>query len=158
MSFDRPRLLIALFFLIPLLLGAVLHYRRRRVVLSLFPGLANLRLRYRLSSASFFVFFACAVIALAGPRQGFVLIPDHRRGTDLVFALDLSRSMDARDGGGPSRLERAAAIVRSLVAGGDSPVPDGPVPGGRATGGLAPSASTMGASRNDSARYAAVIG
>jgi Ca-activated chloride channel family protein len=122
-SFDRPRLLLALFFLIPLLLASLIHYRRRRGVLDLFsregkaPTRESLFLRYWLSSAAFLICYACLIVALAGPRQGFILVPDLRRGTDLVFALDLSRSMDARDGGGPSRLERAAAIARSLVEG-----------------------------------------
>jgi Ca-activated chloride channel family protein len=148
MSFDHPRFLFALLFLVPLLAGSALHYRRRRIVLDLFPGAlgpasGSLRRRYWLSSAAFFVFFACAVIALAGPRQGYILVPDYRRGTDVVLALDLSRSMDARDGGGPSRLERAAAIARTLVAGEPAALSAAAMPGARG---------------GEPARYAAAIG
>ena len=98
----------------------LIHYVRLRAVSGFFRGgtgplPGEIKRRYGVSSALFLVFFACGVIALAGPRQGFVFVPETRRDIDAVIALDLSRSMDARDGGGPSRLERAAAIARELV-------------------------------------------
>jgi Ca-activated chloride channel family protein len=45
-------------------------------------------------------------------------MPEFRRGADVVLAMDLSRSMDVRDGGDgdSSRLEQAAAMARELVA------------------------------------------
>jgi Ca-activated chloride channel family protein len=53
-------------------------------------------------------------MALAGPRWGIRLVTETRRGVDLVLALDVSRSMNARDTG-PSRLLRGARIARELV-------------------------------------------
>jgi Ca-activated chloride channel family protein len=120
-SFEHPRLLPALLLLLPLLLGALIHWRKRRALLDLFPGggagpdSETIRRRYALSTAAFLVSLACLILALAGPRRGFRWIEDFRRGSGLVLALDLSLSMDIRDGGGPSRLERAVAIGQALV-------------------------------------------
>jgi Ca-activated chloride channel family protein len=57
------------------------------------------------------------IIALAHPRGGARLVSETRRGVDVVFAIDLSRSMDVRDivPGGPSRLGRAASLIVELV-------------------------------------------
>jgi Ca-activated chloride channel family protein len=111
----------------------IIHYWRRKRVLSFFgkggPGdrAAKVRLRYWAASLAFLAFFAFAVTALAGPRWGIRLVPEFRRGVDVVLAFDLSRSMDVRDvgggvtgsGNGPSgvtRLEQAAAIALELVS------------------------------------------
>jgi Ca-activated chloride channel family protein len=109
--------------LVPLALLSVLHYRLNRGVLAFFPPsrrkteFRELRLRYCLSAFFFLLFIACIIVALAGPRWGTRLVPEFRRGADVVLALDLSRSMDVRDNGEeePSRLEQAAAIARELV-------------------------------------------
>jgi Ca-activated chloride channel family protein len=122
-SFDNPVVLLALALILPLGLMAVIHYRRRRGVLAFFPssrrgtGFREIRFRYILSSLFFLLFFAFLIVSLAGPRWGTRLVPEFRRGADVVLAIDLSRSMDVRDGGegGPSRLERSAAIARELV-------------------------------------------
>jgi Ca-activated chloride channel family protein len=123
LTFERPFFLACLFLLAPVFLGMLIHYARRRAVFGFFQGGTGplprkIKRRYWISSILFLAFFAAVVIALAGPRQGYVLVPETRRGIDAVIALDLSRSMDARDGGGPSRLERAADIARELVRGG----------------------------------------
>jgi Ca-activated chloride channel family protein len=115
--------------LIPLAFLSVIHYRLRRGVLAFFPSsskaasrqgtkFSELRFRYLLSALFFLLFFACLVIALAGPCWGTRLAPEFRRGADVVLAMDLSRSMDVRDGGegSPSRLEQAAAIAGELAA------------------------------------------
>jgi Ca-activated chloride channel family protein len=54
------------------------------------------------------------IVALAGPRIGShtELLP--RRGLDVVFALDVSRSMRARDVT-PDRLERAKAEISAFI-------------------------------------------
>jgi Ca-activated chloride channel family protein len=120
-SFDNPRLLFALFLLIPAAFMDLFHYRKRRAVLGFLSrnsggGLvANIRSRYFISAASFWLFLACMIIALAQPRGGFRLVSETRRGVDVIFAIDLSRSMDVRDAGGPSRLGRAAALAAELV-------------------------------------------
>jgi Ca-activated chloride channel family protein len=122
-SFDNPRLLFALFALIPAALMVFFHYRKRRSVLGFLSrdsrgGLvANIRFRYFVSAASFWLFLACMIIALAQPRGGSRLVSETRRGVDVIFAIDLSRSMDVRDisPDGPSRLGRTAALATELV-------------------------------------------
>jgi Ca-activated chloride channel family protein len=65
------------------------------------------------------LFLGFLVVALAGPRWGLRIVTDFRRGVDIVFAFDLSRSMDVRDGlPGPrdiSRLERSMEIAQELA-------------------------------------------
>jgi Ca-activated chloride channel family protein len=122
-SFDHPSLLLGLGLLVPLAFLSFLHYRLNRGVLAFFPPSRRktesrtLRLRYGLSAFFFLLFIACVITALAGPRWGTRLVPEFRRGADVVLAIDLSRSMDVRDGGDgePSRLEQAAAIARELA-------------------------------------------
>jgi Ca-activated chloride channel family protein len=128
-SFDNPRALFALLALIPAALIGFFHYRKRRAVLGLLSGdvgsageaegslASNIRFRYIVSVLGFWLFLACMIIALARPRGGSVLVSETRRGVDVIFAIDLSRSMEVRDisPGGPSRLGRAAALLAELV-------------------------------------------
>jgi Ca-activated chloride channel family protein len=128
MSFDKPRILFALFLLFPSFLLILFHYYKRRTILDFLKGssghgealVRELRSRYFLSAAAFLLFLACGILALAEPRWGSRLVSESRRGLDVVFAMDLSRSMDVRDvpspgGTGLSRLDRAAALARELV-------------------------------------------
>jgi Ca-activated chloride channel family protein len=126
-NFENPRALWALLFLVPLALMMAVHYWRCGRILLFFgkggghagghAGTGKIRFRYRAASLAFLAFFALAVIALAGPRWGIRLVPEFRRGLDVVLAFDLSRSMDVRDGpAGTSRLERAAAIAEALLS------------------------------------------
>ncbi|MDR1178301.1 MAG: VWA domain-containing protein [Spirochaetaceae bacterium] len=123
-SFDKPRVLFFFFLLIPLALWSVSHYRGRRRGLLVFlralgPGEQQRLLEeharsFRRSELFFFLFLSCALVALAGPRWGVQLVPEMRRGVDVVIALDVSRSMDAQDLL-PSRLRRGALIAEELV-------------------------------------------
>ncbi|MDR1374602.1 MAG: VWA domain-containing protein, partial [Treponema sp.] len=129
-GFDNPRLLFGLFIVIPALGFALLHYYRRRSLLDLLSrsapagGVREIRLRF-IFSYCFFVLFLCLMItALAGPRWGTRVVPEMRRGVDVVLALDLSRSMDVEDlppslgvpgGEGLSRMRRGAAVAGELV-------------------------------------------
>jgi Ca-activated chloride channel family protein len=54
-------------------------------------------------------------VALAGPRWGEERIQAETRGLNLVFALDISRSMLAEDAGEASRLARALREARRLA-------------------------------------------
>jgi Ca-activated chloride channel family protein len=56
----------------------------------------------------------CAIVALAGPQYGTRSRILHRRGVDIVIALDFSKSMLARDVR-PSRIDRAKAEIRRLI-------------------------------------------
>jgi Ca-activated chloride channel family protein len=60
------------------------------------------------------VAFAFALVALAGPQLGTRTRILHKRGIDIVVALDFSKSMLARDVR-PSRIERAKAEVTRLI-------------------------------------------
>jgi Ca-activated chloride channel family protein len=130
MSFDNPRVLLALFLVIPLVVLNCVHYYRRRAILNFLANteeavppysgstmVRSLRFRFVLSVLAFSLFLICIIIALAGPKGGSRLISENRRGLDLVFAIDVSRSMDVRDisPGGPSRLGQAAAAARELI-------------------------------------------
>jgi Ca-activated chloride channel family protein len=55
-----------------------------------------------------------AVIAFAGPRSGFTIVPVEERETNRVIVLDVSRSMDALDSGA-SRLEAGKAIAKRII-------------------------------------------
>jgi Ca-activated chloride channel family protein len=58
---------------------------------------------------------AFALVALAGPQFGSRERILHKRGIDIVIALDFSKSMLARDVR-PSRIERAKAEVTRLIS------------------------------------------
>jgi Ca-activated chloride channel homolog len=59
-------------------------------------------------------FFAFTIIALARPQWGARLETVHRRGVDIIAALDISYSMNAEDVT-PNRLEKAKSEIRSLL-------------------------------------------
>jgi Ca-activated chloride channel family protein len=76
-------------------------------------------MRLGASRILFRVFLACMITALAGPSWGTApaaVSGETLRAADVVIALDVSRSMEIRDGYGEiSRLERGLAIVREAV-------------------------------------------
>jgi len=76
------------------------------------PGFSENRARARVVLAA----AACVLIgvALAGPVRGYTLRAVHRRGLDLVVAIDTSRSMLVRDLR-PDRLARAKREVSGLL-------------------------------------------
>lgn len=57
---------------------------------------------------------ACAAISLARPQWGFVWEETHRKGLDLMLAVDVSKSMLAQDVR-PDRLARAKMAVEDLL-------------------------------------------
>jgi len=79
-------------------------------------------LNKKLNASVFFfrLFLAFAIIALAGPRWGLGYSQaEYRRGLDIVFAIDVSRSMDINDAQTnnviQSRLDRGLTIARQTV-------------------------------------------
>jgi len=54
------------------------------------------------------------VFAASGPQIGTRLAPVERKGVDLVFAIDVSKSMDAEDVK-PSRLEKAKFEISQII-------------------------------------------
>ncbi|MCL1993331.1 MAG: VWA domain-containing protein [Spirochaetes bacterium] len=117
-GFAQPWVLAFLAVLIPMIAFDIFGKQGKRARL-LSGGLKN---KLFISSFFFKLFVACAIIALAGPRWGYAPArADNRRGLDIVFAIDLSRSMDILDVPGAnntevSRLERALALAKEAVA------------------------------------------
>ena len=138
MSFDNPRLLALLALLIVFVPVIIVRWRKSRESAGLFAAVApreeraylakELRLRMLFSDILFVLFVGFLVIALAGPRWGVRIVPEFRRGVDVVLAFDLSRSMNVLDcppfpggasqaaGGSISRIERGVGIAQELVA------------------------------------------
>ena len=131
MSFDSPRLLLFLLVLAPYVLWTIYRYRRRRGEIKLYALSAGsddhqmmvrkLCLRMIYADCLFIGFLFFCIIAAAGPRWGRELVPDFSRGVDLVFAIDLSRSMSVRDcpplpgrSESSSRLETAISIAYDM--------------------------------------------
>ena len=81
---------------------------RERLTVSLSLG------RLRLKRAFFAVAMILLCVALAGPRAGFRWEQIKRRGNDIVFAVDTSRSMDTPDVK-PTRLTRAKLAMGDFV-------------------------------------------
>ena len=120
--FAEPRLL-ALLVLAPLAALAAWRLWRRRLdadaawaARGLWDRLlAGYRPRRLAASVALLAFAVLAVgLALARPRWGSVEREIERRGVDVVFVLDSSLSMNARDVQ-PSRLSAAETLVRRLV-------------------------------------------
>ena len=57
---------------------------------------------------------SCLVVALVNPKIGTKLETVKREGVDIVFALDVSRSMLAEDMA-PNRLEKAKQIISKII-------------------------------------------
>ncbi|MDR2798741.1 MAG: VWA domain-containing protein, partial [Treponema sp.] len=128
MSFDTPQVLLGFVLYIPLIILEVLHYKRRRPYLDRFIAATNFtgepvaqqirefQRRAVATSLLWGIFLACLIIALAGPRWGKQMKLEYHRGVDMVFAVDLSRSMEVQDSPeGLSRLDRALCIAREAA-------------------------------------------
>ena len=122
MNFGAPNWLWALAFLPLLVLLYVRAERRSAIKLRefvsprLLPQLAGNVDRVRRAIRFAFVLFALAlaIIALAKPRWGYTYEDVKRRGLDLLFAVDTSRSMLSNDVA-PNRLERVKLAAQDLI-------------------------------------------
>ncbi|MDR2783767.1 MAG: VWA domain-containing protein [Treponema sp.] len=116
MTFDAPIVLSGLILVIPFVILEAIHYYRRGKILKLLNLLQKEhKRRFVLSAVFFMLFLCCAIIALAGPRWGARSVVEYKRGVDVVFAFDVSRSMESADVE-PSRLGRAVSVAREAVA------------------------------------------
>jgi Ca-activated chloride channel family protein len=115
-SFDHPWVLIAFTVFIPLFLYDIFSgSQKSRQRLS-----RELVKKLKVSIILFRLFISLVIIALAGPRWGTgYTASEFRRGLDVVFAIDVSRSMDIRDANNTavqSRLERGLLIARESAS------------------------------------------
>lgn len=122
MTFENPILLLGLI-VVPLL--ALLEWqasRRREAVLRSLVGtrpdhpLLEQRVRTRrvLGAALRLAALSLLVVGASGPRWGREAVRRASQGSDIVFVIDVSASMDARDVA-PSRLEEARREALALV-------------------------------------------
>ncbi|MDR2842265.1 MAG: VWA domain-containing protein [Spirochaetaceae bacterium] len=148
MKFDHSGMFTFLLIIVPFIFLQIVHYVRKFPVVSRLidpqndqilsnrlrngktkktytPAQKRLRLRYVLSAFFFLLFYAFIICALAGPRWGSRTVQELKRGADIVFAFDISRSMEVRDtpvipelenGISASRLERSVWIAKKFIA------------------------------------------
>ncbi|MDR3355693.1 MAG: VWA domain-containing protein [Spirochaetaceae bacterium] len=137
MTFDRPAMLFLLYALVPMLVLMALNYKSRFAniyslvapISTVFyddigdsrkkrprkvPIQVELSLRYAVSCILFIIFYICLTLALAGPCFGVHFVRELRRGTDIVFAFDLSRSMNVKDTS-PSPSDPAQTTVKDTI-------------------------------------------
>lgn len=86
----------------------------RRLVAERLRGMANGARAVR--PAILVIALAAAIIAWAGPRRGFTVMPVESREANRIVVLDVSQSMAAQDVG-TSRLVAAKAIAKRIVEG-----------------------------------------
>jgi len=123
MNFGHPQ---AFLLLIVVLVGALLERMKRDKKQLACPRIP--RLRAHATSIEFpqdthrhglrwMLWLGCAllVVALAGPRYGFVRESDEKNSREVVLAIDLSRSMLARDVK-PSRLDHVKLLASALIS------------------------------------------
>ena len=115
--------MLYLLWVIPLLAGVYLFAaHRRRQALQRFAEAGLLKQinttvladRRRWKAALLLLAFACAVVALARPAWNRVAQEIERQGRDVVFLLDVSKSMLAEDLA-PNRLERAKLAILDSI-------------------------------------------
>jgi len=115
MTFDYPFMLFSFVIFIPLFFLDILNRKKRARLTD------DLEKKLFISIALFRLFFAFSIVALSGPRWGTGYAPaEYKRGLDIVFAIDVSRSMDIHDARRAdtfqSRLERGLSIARETAA------------------------------------------
>ena len=76
------------------------------------PNISNFKPRIKLLFLILFILFS--TIALVNPKIGTELKTVKREGVDIVFALDVSKSMLAEDIA-PNRIEKAKRIVSEII-------------------------------------------
>ena len=112
-----------LLFIIPVMIFLFIGYqiwrrktRRRFANSSLLRRLTPDRSRYKSSMKLFFLLFGLVflILGLANPKIGTKLETVKREGVDIVFAVDVSRSMLAEDIA-PNRLEKAKRLVSEII-------------------------------------------
>lgn len=112
-------LLIVVPVILLLFLGTLFWKRRAQKKFAdtdLFKKLSPDRSKFKsvLKIVVFLLALVCLIIALANPKIGTELETIKREGVDIVFAIDVSRSMLAEDIA-PNRLEKAKRLVTEII-------------------------------------------
>ncbi|NBB90894.1 MAG: VWA domain-containing protein [Spirochaetes bacterium] len=121
MSIEHPRILWLLLALIPLAALQFYQFRNGRHDLGLLAGqrresvLTVYLVKWFFSSLFFTLAMAFAVLALAGFSWGQRSVEEDRSGVDVVFAVDVSRSMRANDGDQTGRIVEARDTMQGIV-------------------------------------------
>ncbi|MFP4384379.1 MAG: VWA domain-containing protein [Spirochaetia bacterium] len=123
MTILYPDTLYLLFLLIPVLLVLIFLFRKSVRDLEILTGKNVLQLFGTVYTVKWFfrgIFFlfalAMSIFSLAGISWGETTIEEDREGLEILFTVDISRSMLAQDVG-PSRLQRAGEVIRGVVNG-----------------------------------------
>ncbi len=87
-------------------------YISKNLLQFLSPNISNFKPRIKLLFLILFILFS--TIALVNPKIGTELKTVKREGVDIVFALDVSKSMLAEDIA-PNRLEKAKRIISEII-------------------------------------------
>ena len=119
MNFDTPIFLLALILLLPFYLWSnhLIRVRRRYFDIDGQNQLIRSRFINKTYQVKNFLLVLCLaflIISMAGPSWGSVERPYKKQGIDVVFALDISRSMTATDVI-PSRLEMSIFELQKLL-------------------------------------------
>ncbi|MBI4436029.1 MAG: VWA domain-containing protein [Candidatus Omnitrophica bacterium] len=123
MQFGNPRAFLLFWILPAFLLFYILVFRKRKRALETFAGkvlytkllvgVSSFKRGLKATLILFSVLFM--ILALAEPKWGFEVQEIKRRGTDVVVALDVSKSMLAEDVK-PNRLSRAKLEIENLFS------------------------------------------
>ncbi len=122
MDFSKPELLNLLFLTIVLLLVFYIYYIwQKDIVENKFNKDTFLKINPNYSSAIKIVHFILKlmalvflILALSGPRMGIELKKVNREGVDVVFALDVSKSMLVEDIA-PNRLLKSIQVLSKTI-------------------------------------------
>ena len=122
MDFSRPELLNLFFILIPILVLFFVYYNwQKNIVKKNFNPIIFSKINPRYSSSIKIIHFSLRVIviillifSLSGPRIGTKLTTVKREGVDVIFALDVSKSMLVEDVA-PNRLLKGIQIISKTI-------------------------------------------
>ena len=88
------------------------YFSNNKLLDQISPNRSNFKLNLKLILELFIILFLC--IALANPKIGTELKSINREGVDIVFAIDVSKSMLAEDVA-PNRLTRSKRIISEII-------------------------------------------
>jgi Ca-activated chloride channel family protein len=122
MNIQNPVVLWLILLIIPVIYFQIANYQKKRTGFKRLAGdwrfqeLSHVFLVKVFFSTLFFaLFIICTLLALADIRWGDKLVEENRDGMEIIFAVDVSRSMLASDIY-PSRLQTAKTAIKKVVA------------------------------------------